>query len=395
MRLGVYADLVYRRDGETLSTDRAFILFVAGLAERVDELVLFGRLDPEPGRSHYALPGSVRLVPFPHYARVTDLLGVLRSLRGARAAFRRELGTLDAVWLFGPYPVSLVLARDARRRRKPLFLGIRQDFPAYVRNRLPSRRWLWAVPVAHAFERRFRRLARQAPAVVVGEELGRAYRRRGATVLATGFSLVRDADLVPLDEALARSWDGERLRLLTVGRIDSEKNPLLLPEILAELRRRDPRWHLTVVGQGPLEAELLNRARALAVADGLELRGYVQNGPELWSLYREANAFLHVSFTEGLPQVLFEAQAAGTPIVATDVGGVRAALEGGRGGLLVPPADAAAAASALERLRDDPDLRGRLVAAGLELAAASTMDAQLDRIAAFFRAALAARFQRT
>lgn len=394
MRLGVYADLVYRRDGETLSTDRAFILFVTGLLERVDELVLFGRLHPERGRAPYALPAGVRFVPFPHYPRVTDLRGVLRSLRGARRAFRRELRELDAVWLFGPYPVSLVLARDALRSRTPLFLGVRQNFPEYVRNRLPSRRWLPAIAVAHAFELGFRRLARQAPAVVVGDDLGRAYGRSGARVLATGFSLIRDDDLVPEDDALARCWDGSRLRLLTVGRIDPEKNPLLLPEILAALRRSDPRWHLTVVGQGALEEELLERARELGVADALELRGYVANGPELWSLYREVNAFLHVSFTEGLPQVLVEAQAAGTPVVATDVGGVAAAVAGGRG-LLIPPGDASAAAAALERLRDEPGLRERLVRAGLEHAAGATMDAQLDRIAAFFRADLAARFQRT
>jgi len=395
VRLGVYADLVYRRDGDVLSTDRAFVLFATGLAEHVDELVVFGRLAPEPGRAPYALPPGVRFVPFPHYGRVTDLLGVLRSLRGARAAFRRELRELDAVWLFGPYPVSLVLARDALRARTPLFLGVRQDFPAYVRNRLPSRRWAWAVAVAQGFELLFRRLARKAPAVVVGEELGRAYGSGGAKVLVAGFSLIRRDDVVPAGEALARPWDGERLRLLTVGRIDAEKNPLLLPEILAGLRRLDPRWELTVVGEGALEQRLRERARELGVADSLHVRGYVANGPELWALYREANAFIHVSFTEGLPQVLFEAAAAGTPVVATAVGGVAAGLGGGERGLLVPPDDAAAAVAALERLRAEPELRERFVRAGLAHADATTMDAQLARIAAFFRDDLAARFQRT
>src|SRR5207247_873890 len=68
VRLGVYADLVYRSDGETLSTDRAVILFVTGLAQLVGEIVIFGRVDPKPGRAPYALPGEgVRLVPLPHY----------------------------------------------------------------------------------------------------------------------------------------------------------------------------------------------------------------------------------------------------------------------------------------------------------------------------------------
>jgi glycosyltransferase involved in cell wall biosynthesis len=378
VRLGVYADLVYRRDDEGLSTDRAFILFVTALAGRVDELTLFGRLDPVPGRASYAIPRGVRFVALPHYRSVKDVPAVLRSLRAAVRTYRRELPALDAVWLFGPYPVSMVFALVALRRRKRVFLGVRQDFPAYIANRLPSRRWSWAVYVARAFEGMWRLLAHRAPAVVVGDELARHYPPGS---LATGFSLIREGDVVGEAEALARPWSGE---IVTVGRLDSEKNPLLLPEILALLRRDGADWRLVVVGQGPLERDVRERAHSLGVEDAIDLRGYVRNGPELWDTYRHASAFLHVSFTEGLPQVLWEAQAAGTPIVATDVGGVAAALGDGAAGLLVPPADADAAASALRRLKDDDALRARLVRAGLERAHAETLDAQLDRILRFF-----------
>lgn len=388
MRLGVYTDLVYRREGATLSTDLSFIVFVTSLASRVGEIVLFGRLDPDAGRSHYELPHEgVRLVPLPHYGRVTDVGGVVRSFRGARAAFAAELDRLDAVWLFGPHPLALGFERIARRRGKPVFLGIRQDFPQYVAGRLPSRGWLWAVPVAHALEHGFRRLARRGtPTVVVGEDLASRY--RGPRVLPTGFSLIRDLDVVSEEEALGRSWDGDELRLLTVGRLESEKNPLLLPEILAALRRSDQRWRLRAVGDGPMAADVEARARELGVLEALDLAGYVPYGETLHEEYRRAHAFLHVSLTEGLPQVLFEAMAAGLPMVATDVGGVRAALGDGARGLLVPPRDAQAAAESLDRLRADPDLRRRLVVAALEHARAETLDAQLDRVAAFFRAAL-------
>ena len=386
MRLGLYADLVYRREGDRLSTDRAFILFVTSLFPRIEELVVFGRLDPEPGRSAYTLPEEgVRFVALPHYASVVSVGRLVRSLRGARRAFDRELERLDAVWLFGPHPVSLAFAGAARRRGKPVFLGVRQDLPAYIRNRLPSRRWAWAVPAAHLLEQAFRALARRLPTVVVGEDLGRKYARGRARVLVTGFSLVRARDLVPLPEALARSWDGT-LRIFTVGRLDSEKNPLLLPEILAELRHRDPRWRMAVAGVGRLADAVLRRAQALGVADAFELIGYVENGPALWREYRASKAFLHVSRTEGLPQVLFEAQAMGIPIVATDVGGVAAALGHGTRGLLVPPDDANAAADALERLRVDASLRATLVERALAYATEETMEAQLDRLAAFFRA---------
>jgi glycosyltransferase involved in cell wall biosynthesis len=380
MRLGVYADLAYRREGETLSADRAFILFATKLAPRLGEIILFGRLDPEPGRSFYPLPREcVRFVPLPHYDRLTDVVDVLRAYRGARRAFLRELPSLDAVWIFGPHPLSLAFALAALRRGTPVRLGVRQDFPQYIGKRLPSRRWAWAIPVAYVLEWAWRRLARHAPAVVVGEATARRY----PGSLATGFSLIRAEDVVSFEAAAARAWEG---RILTVGRLDPEKNPLLLPAILRRLRTSDGRWRLTIVGQGTLREALLEQVRNLGLQDAVELRGYVENGPQLWALYRDANVFLHVSFTEGLPQVLFEAQAAGTPIVATDVGGVPAALCGGTIGLLVPPGDADAAARALERVRDDERLRRTLVERGLAQAAAQTMDAQHERIAAFLQA---------
>jgi glycosyltransferase involved in cell wall biosynthesis len=391
VRLGVYvADHVYRLDGETLSTDLPVIEFLGHLAARIDALVLFGRLHPEPGRTFYTLPRErVRFVPFPYYPSLVAGAKLLRTLPRAAAAFSREAGALDAVWLFGPHPMSLVMAGIAHRRRVPIFLAVRQDLPRYVRNRLSGAALVLGLPAAVALEQTFRLLARSSPTVAIGEVLARNYRRGRAPVLTTGFSLVADAELVALEDALARRWDGD-LRLISVGRLDPEKNPLLLVEVLAELRRRQPRWRLAIVGDGRLADAVGRRARERGVADALELLGHIPHGAALWQQYRSSHAFLHVSLTEGLPQVLVEAHAAGLPIVATDVGGVRAALAGGSTGLLVPPGDARAAVGALERLTVDAELRRRLVEAGLESARRQTMEAQLDCIVEFFRSQLAA-----
>jgi glycosyltransferase involved in cell wall biosynthesis len=387
----LYADVVYRGDGDHVYADRAFIVFVAGLAPRLGELVLFGRLQPEPGSSHYVLPSDgIRVAPLPYYSTLRDLRALARAVRGAKATFEAELDRLDAVLLFGPHPLSLLFTFWAWRRGVPVVQGVRQDWPRYMRGRLPSRAWLWAAWAADALDAIWRLLARRIPTVVVGTELGRRF-RHARRLLVTGFSLVSDADIVRLADGNAPAWDGGALTVLGVTRLDAEKNALLLPEILALLRDDDPRWRFRVAGEGPLEAAVRRRAEELGVADHLELVGYVPTGAQLWELYRTSDAFLHVSLTEGLPQVVFEAQAAGTPIVATDVGGVAAALAGGEAGLLVPPRSAEAAAAALRRLRDEPELRVRLVARGLELVAEETMERQLDRLAQFVREAASAR----
>ncbi len=391
MRLGVYADLVYRLDGDVLSTDRSFVNFLAALPPRVEELVLFGRLDPAPGRSHYVVPtGAARLVALPHYESVFAVGEVLRALPASCRTFSNHLDEVDAVWLFGPAPVAVAFALVALRRRKQVFLGVRQDYPAYVRARLPTGRWTWALGAAYALDLAFRLVATRAPTVTVGEDLARRYRSGRAPVLPIGLSLVRSGDVVSRDEALGRSWQ-DGLRVLSVGRLDPEKNPLLLLDVIEELRRRDPRWRLAVVGDGPLSGELAAERDRRRLGDAVELLGQVPNGPELWNQYRGSHVFLHVSLTEGLPQVLFEAEAAGLPIVATDVGGVAAALGQGSRGLLVPPRDARAAADAIARLAADASLRERLVDAALEHARAEALDVQLDRVAAFFARAVGRR----
>jgi glycosyltransferase involved in cell wall biosynthesis len=387
VRLAVYADQAYRAEGGRVSTNRAFIRFVTGLPPRVAEVVVAGRLDPEPGSGPYPVDGpGVRFVALPHYRRVTSVGRMLRVAAGSCGEFSRTLDEVDAVWIFGPHPLAVAFAAIARGKGVPLALGVRQDYVEFIRNRLPSRWWTWSVGAAWMLDRAFRLLARRAPTVALGGEIARRY-RRGGPVLETGFSLVPEAAIVPLEAALARSWEGE-LRIVSVGRLDPEKNPALLLDVLAGLRDRGTRCRLVVAGDGPLRPDLEHDAAARGLSDAVEFLGEVPNGPALWDVYRAGHLFLHVSLTEGLPQVLFEAHASGLPVVATAVGGVPAAVGHGRTGLLVPPRDAEAAVAAIERLRADDGLRERLIRAGHAAAGDETMERQLDRLASFLQANL-------
>jgi glycosyltransferase involved in cell wall biosynthesis len=377
VRLAVHTDYVYRREGDAVFAERAFALFLARLGGSVERLVLVGRLDPEPGRSHYRLPEQVAFVPLPHYpSLLSPGRAVLATLRSVRRLWR-TLDDVDAVWLLGPYMVGLVFLALAVLRRKKITLGVRQDLRTYVRSRHPDHRWthLAAFFLDHAY----RLLARRYPVVVVGSELARHY-RSATRLLPISVSLIEESDIVPLEVARSRSYEGE-LRILSVGRLEKEKNPLLLAEVLARLNERERRWRLLVCGEGPMETELADRLRALGVSDRAELRGYVAIDGELPELYRQSHAFLHVSWTEGLPAVLFEAFAAGLPVVATAVGGVPGGV--GDAALLVPPGDPDPPAFELERLVVDEALRTRLIESGLARARAHTIEAECRRVIEF------------
>jgi glycosyltransferase involved in cell wall biosynthesis len=373
----VYTDYSYRREGDTVFGERAFVVFLAEVARALDAMVLAGRLDPRPGRSHYRLEDRIEFVPLPHYESQVQPLRLALSLGRSLRRFWSALGRVDAVLLLGPHPVALAFAALAALRRRPIVLGVRQDYPAYARSRHPTRRWTHVA--ADLLDAAWRRLARHVPVFVVGPGLAHRY-ARSPRLLEISVSLVRASEIVSSAAVPSRSYDGE-LRMLSVGRLETEKNPVLLADVLALARQRDPRWRLIVCGEGPLERDLVERLRALSLFEHTELRGYVPIDGGLRELYDRSSAFLHVSWTEGLPQVLFEAFAAGLPVVATAVGGVADAV--GEAGLLVSPGDAAAAADALECIATDAVLRERIVTRGIERVREHTIESEARRLVEF------------
>jgi glycosyltransferase involved in cell wall biosynthesis len=377
MRLAVYTDYTYRRVGDRIYAERAFALFLAKLGDELERVVILGKVDANPGPARYALPRTTGFVALPYYRSLIRpgeaILGMARSL----AAFWRVLGEVDGVWLMGPHPLAVGFALLAFARRRTVALGVRQDFPRYVRARNPDRRWTHVI--ADLLEGVWRLIGRFVPVIVVGPALAEGYRPQRTLVLAV--SLVRAQDIAPATLAADRSYEDDVLRVLSVGRLEEEKNPLLLADILAGLQQRSPQWRLFICGEGPLEDALRERLAELGVEAHAELLGYVPHDQGLQEIYRSSHALLHVSWTEGLPQVLFEAFAARLPIVATDVGGVRAAA--GECALMIEPGDAGAAVEALERIRLEPEFRAALTEAGAQNVGERTLEAEARRAARF------------
>lgn len=375
MRLAVYTDYPYHVVDGGVYAERAFALFLARLAPHFERFAVIGRLAPGPERGRYALGEQVGLVPLPHYAKLSEPLPVLRAMTGSLRRYWKALDDTDCVWLLGPHPLAFPFAALAKLRGKEVVLGVREDLPEYVRNRHPKRRLLHAA--ADVLEFAFRVLGRFCPVIAVGPGLARDY-RRSRRLLQLAVSLIDEAEVAP-PGSRQRDYGGE-LSVLSVGRLDTEKNPLLLAEVLARLNRQGKSWRLVVCGEGSMADQLDERLGDLGVRAQADLCGYVSHD-RLAALYSQCHMLLHVSWTEGLPQVLFEAFAAALPVVATDVGGVAEATGGAVS--LIPPGDASAAAEALRQLCDDPALRSRRVEVGHTLVKRATTQAECARVVEF------------
>jgi glycosyltransferase involved in cell wall biosynthesis len=379
VRLLVYGDYAYHLEDGELSAEVSFALFAARLRGEFERLVMIGRESPSAELTPYPCGDGVEFVALPYYESLANPLAVARAAGRSLARFWRTVADVDVLWLLGPHPLAVVFALLAAARGKRVVLGVRQDLPAYVRIRRPGRRVM--VAAASALEATFRLLARRLGVVVVGPELARRYRRARALLRIT-VSVIDADDVVSPEAASARSYDGE-LRLISVGRLDAEKNPMLIADVFRRLVDHGRPWRLIVCGDGALRGALADRLSELGLAERAELPGNVPYGPGLVELYRSSHSLLHTSWTEGLPQVLVEAFAAGVPVVATDVGGIRG--EVGDAVRLVPPGDAPAAAAELEAVAADAELRRRLIEAGYEYASRHTAAAEVRRVAAFLR----------
>lgn len=378
MRVAVYTDYAYHVEGGRPKAQRAFALFVAELAERLDRVVVLGRRHPDDEGGRYPL-GRVDYVPLPYYEALSRPVQALRGMAGSLGALWRSLGDVDCVWVLGPHPLGIAYCLMALARRRRVVLGVRQDSRAYIRSRHPGRHLVHLA--GDAMDLAFRAIGRLSGGVVaVGPSIAGHY-SGSRDVLEISVSLVREDEIAPPALPAGRDYSGE-LTILSVGRLEDEKNPLGLAEVLAELDRRDPgRWRMLICGEGELRGALEERLGELGVAERAELLGYVPHGPELQRLYRESHALLHVSWTEGLPQVLFEAFGARLPVVATAVGGIPEAA--GDAALLIPPGDAQAGADRLGEIAADAALRERLTESGAALLAERTLEAEAERVAGF------------
>jgi glycosyltransferase involved in cell wall biosynthesis len=174
-----------------------------------------------------------------------------------------------------------------------------------------------------------------------------------------------------------RSGNGT-LRVLGVGRLVAKKGFDVLVDACALLHERGVPFEALIVGQDDKHGDALRtRVNALGLEGKIRLPGAI-GPPELLDQYRQASALcmpcrLLPDDRDGIPNVLVEAMAAGTPVVATAVSGIPELVTDGVNGLLIEAEEPAQLADALVRLHQDPDLADRL-----SDAARTTVDERFD-----------------
>jgi teichuronic acid biosynthesis glycosyltransferase TuaC len=233
---------------------------------------------------------------------------------GARRTLHRLLNSgfdFDLIDAHYFYPDGVAAALLAHWFRKPLVITARgSDVNLISSYALPRFLMRWAS-------------AQAAATVGVSAALAQRLRDLGAPadrvhVLRNGVDTER---FEPKVEARHRLGLVGFPLLLSVGNLLPVKRHGLVIEALAQLRQTHAEAKLAIVGSGPLEKELENKVRALGLNGAVRLVGAVPQ-TELAHWYSAADLLVLASSREGWPNVLLEAMACGTPVLASRVGGV-------------------------------------------------------------------------
>jgi len=311
-------------------------LLMEGLRARGHRSVLLA--PPGSGSAREAERRGLERVTVPMRG-AADLAAVVR-LRGALVRARVELvhlHTSRATWLGGlAARLAGLPALTTRRQEKKLVPSPRTRF---------------------VYETLVRRAVAISPAVARNLLEGGVPRERVVTIASS----VDAAALVPRQprEALRDAFGLVRddVVVLTLTSLVARKGV----DLLLAAVQQEARCVLLVAGEGPERARLEARAAELGLGPRVRFLGARDDKAELLAA---CDVFALASRAEGLGVAALEAMAAGRAVLATRVGGLGEAVVDGETGLLVPPEDVPALASALGRLVREPALRARLGAAG-------------------------------
>ena len=208
-------------------------------------------------------------------------------------------------------------------------------------------------------------------AVEVNSETGAQAVERDLGVPPEKIEVVRSGiDLDAFGGSAKRAETRSALRIadshhlvLYVGRLRPVKGIEYGIRAFARALAQNENMHMAMAGEGEQLGYLENLVAELRISEKATFLGVRNDLPDLFSA---ADSVLMPSLNEGFPRTAIEAMAAGKPVIATGVGGTPEAIVDGETGILVPPKDIEAMASALVELVGDPELQSRLGAAGRE-----------------------------
>lgn len=290
-----------------------------------------------------------------------------------------DLRGYDAVHCLFAFPHSFFAARMASRYHLPLIMGAQGTYGV--------------LPLTYPIERHMLMHSyKQAQAIIVPsaftkqEVLKYARTPLEITIIHNGVNYERFAR--PLDTSALSAQFGNKKLLVTVGGLKNRKGQDLVIRALPTVLAQHPDTAYLIVGGGDA-SYFTSLASEVGVKDHVFFTGRVSDD-DLLQYFHLADIYVHtprltnLNF-EGFGIVYLEAGACGTPVVATDSGGIRDAVIEGTTGLIAKDENVDDIARKIIKLLDNPELMRQLGNGGREYAKQHTWDSIAEQFIAFYK----------
>jgi len=177
--------------------------------------------------------------------------------------------------------------------------------------------------------------------------------------------------------------DKDAIVITNVGIFRKVKGHEVMLKSVAKVMNQLPKAKFLLAGDGPDKKELEEMANKMGIGKHVLFPGFIDNIPEIYSF---TDIAILSSWSEGLPQSLLQAMAAGVPVIATNVGGVPEVVVHEESGILIEAGDHTALAEGIIRIINHPDLAVRMaVRAKAIVLQGHSMNSMLDSIESLYQ----------
>lgn len=377
----VYHTPFWEEDGSIWTSFPPIGLYVDSLAPNFSKIIVVTPPRSGTDRPLYALKASnIELLKVKAHSNIQSFW--LQAVSFYKDFFRYA-ANWDIVNIRMPTLTGFPAYFAANFYGKPFFSVVVGDNLLYVHLAdYPPLKKILASTEASLQNLLMKHVMRQGLTFVNGEDLYREFRDISSHMHITRSSTVTVSDFVDISHDTCQ---GELIHVLTVAVIAPHKGTSLIPEILSRLCGQGVNVVWTYIGDidgnsGQKELEKVqNLANELGVASRLHFPGSM-GWKDLKFHYRSSDIFVLPTLLEGVPRVILEAQAAGLPVITTNVGGIPGAVKHGVDALLCPPRDGIAMTDAILSVIKNGDLRLQLIRNGSNNARQHTLEAETSRM---------------
>lgn len=287
-------------------------------------------LSMDDSHGYYELNGNIKRVVLPHY-RGFEIYKDVLALR----SFLKQHNFDRIVSFADNFSVKMMIASIGLGIKDEIIISERNDPKAEEKDIL---------------NRFFRNWAFSRAKKIVFQTVGAQeyFKKR-----------IRDKSCVipnPISSNLPNRWEGEReKRIVAVGRLETQKNMIMLIEAFAMLVGDYPDYVLEIYGEGSLRHTIKKEIEFRGIVDNVRLCGFCD---DIFSKMLKAKMYVSASNYEGISNSMLEALAMGIPTVVTDcpAGGERMFIDSGVNGLLVRIGDVRGLYLAMKKLIEEPEL---------------------------------------